>query len=441
MPNMPAPLKLRYSLSLKLILLFIITGIIILIAFRAFVGASFKQHFENNIQPHFQQYLRHLHQEIGYPPNLKRAEELSETMLVDIIIDGPDTHWSSSGEFPVVSDIHLKAPKNIKDSSFQRGFYQRQFVIRIQNKEYSMLFITRGSIGHVDRSKALLMGLGIILGLLILLYLAIRHLFHPIKIIQADVKRIGSGELSHRIALSDRNELGELAGTINQMADDIEQILEAKHQLLLAISHELRSPITRAKVALSLMGDNGQKDELGQNLQEMEDLIHELLEAERLKNKHSALNLSECSLNKLVQTVITSYYPTADVTLQLTSDLPLLLDEARIRFTIKNLLGNALKSQQADSDPIVISSNHDGENIELTIVDHGAGIATEHIAHLTEPFYRADPSRQRKTGGYGLGLYLVKLIMEAHGGNLDIQSKLNHGTTATLSFPFAIQTK
>jgi signal transduction histidine kinase len=427
--------KARSSLSLKLVLLFVVSGIILLTAFKIFVGSSFKQHFEDTVRPHFQHYIHHLHREIGYPPNLKRAKKLSERLLVDIIIEGADIHWSSTGSFPDIEKFHFKpAVKRRHGVIFQRGFYRGQFIVRITKHEYTTLFITRGELDHFSFGGILFMSLLGLLSILALLYVAIRWLFQPLKTIQTDIQRIGSGELSHRIQTSRNDEFGELAQTINHMADDIEDILEAKRQLLLAISHELRSPITRAKVALSLMEQSPQQAGLAEDLQEMENLIHELLEAERLKSKHHALNRSQCSLNELVHELIEQQFSTAPIK-QLTQNLPhFSLDETRIRFAIKNVLSNALKHQQTDSLPIEISSHYHNKIITLQIKDHGTGIAAEHLPHLSEPFYRADPSRQRKTGGYGLGLYLVRLIIEAHGGELIIESDVGQGTCVTMRF-------
>ena len=417
-------------------MLFVLSSIILLILFQVFVGSSFKQHFEHKVRPHFQHYIRHLHQEIGYPPNIKHAKKLSERLLLDIVIDGPDTHWSSTGKFPDLNKFRFRFPIERRDILFQRGFYRGQFIVRIKKQQYTTLFITRGELDQFSVGRLLLLSLFGILATLVLLYFAIRWLFQPLKNIQSDIQRIGSGELSHRIKTNRNDEFGELAQTINDMADDIEQMLEAKRQLLLAISHELRSPITRANVALSLMDSSTLKQGVVDDLNEMENLIHELLEAERLKSKHHVLNLTDNSLNTLIHCVINRHFPDANIKQQLNDTLPNIpLDETRIKFVLKNLLDNALKHQKTNSPAIKITTQVDNKTIKLIIKDYGSGIATQHIPHLSEPFYRADLSRQRKTGGYGLGLYLVKLIIEAHEGKLLIESKLGKGTCVKISFP------
>jgi len=425
--------KTRHSLSLKLVLLFIISSIIFLVLFQVFIGSSFKQHFEHNVRPHFQHYLRHLHREIGYPPNIDHAKKLSERLLVDIIINGPEIHWSSTGEFPDTHKFHFKPPHRRHGALIQRGFYRGQFIVRITKHDYTTVFITRGKLDHLSFGGLIILSLLAILSTLALLYFAIRWLFQPLKSIQADIERIGSGELTHRITTNRKDEFGELAQTVNHMADEIEHMLEAKRQLLLAISHELRSPITRAKVALSLMDSSNLKQGLIDDLNEMEQLIHELLEAERLKSKHHVLNLTPVSLNALIQQLITKHFTKNNFKLQLEPTLATLnLDDVRIKFVIKNLLNNAIQHKKKDQPCIEITTQQDQKSIKLIIKDNGVGIAAEHLAHLSEPFYRADPSRQRKTGGYGLGLYLVRLIIEAHGGKFLIESQLEKGTCVTL---------
>jgi signal transduction histidine kinase len=427
--------KAHYSLSLKLMLLFIVSSIMLLVLFQFFVGSSFKHHFEQTIRPHFQHYIRYLHQEIGYPPSIEQAKALSERLLVDIVIEGPNTHWSSTGEFPDLNRFHVRPAIKQYNVLIQRGFYQGQFVFSITKQQYKTVFITRGAVDRLSFGRAIILGLLGILTILALLYFSIRGLFQPLKSIQADIQRIGSGELMHRVQTTRKDEFGELAQTVNQMADDIEQILEAKRQLLLAISHELRSPITRAKVALSLMGSSRLKQGLVDDLNEMEHLIHELLEAERLKSRHHVLNLSDSSLNELIQQVVASHFSGEVVILRLEPNIPILtLDETRIKFVIKNLLDNALKHTKTAEQAVEITTQHIDNDIKLCITDQGVGIAAEHLAHLSEPFYRTDPSRQRKTGGYGLGLYLVRLIIEAHGGEFHLASELGKGTSVTIHF-------
>jgi signal transduction histidine kinase len=300
-------------------------------------------------------------------------------------------------------------------STLERG----RFAIHIPNATHQATFITQHEREFPSSWKLLsntLLGLFFVLGLL---YLVLRWMISPLQQIQAGISRIGSGELDYRIRVTRQDELGSLATEINKMADDIENMLAAKQQLLLAISHELRSPITRSKVALSLMEDSQIKDGLKGDMDEMERLVTDLLEAERLNHRHQELHLSQITINQLIRQVIEQSFPNEPIEQMLATNIPTQsLDETRFQFVIKNLLANALTYRKQTSDTITISTKTTDQWVHIVVEDHGNGIHEKHIPHLTEPFYRVDPSRQRETGGDGLGLYIIKMIVEAHQGDL-----------------------
>ena len=111
------------------------------------------------------------------------------------------------------------------------------------------------------------------------------------------------------------------------------------------------------------------------------------------------------------------------------------VDGPRIMLLLKNLLENALRHTPDGAKPPEIKLEQQGDTVIITVKDSGKGIVPEHIPHLTEPFYRADASRHRETGGYGLGLYLCRVIAEAHGGELIIQSEVGKGTSVVVKLP------
>lgn len=407
-----------------------------IILMRLLSGGAFVKHFQETLRPHLYQYFQYINTEIGSPPNLETAQQLSDSLNIKIIIDGSDIHWSSDGEFSKRPHIHFK---HSKDKRYQSGRYKQHFVIRIPSQSspsYQTTFITQNKSDLPSPRKLLLNTLLGILFVLGLLYFFLRQMISPLKDIQKSVKRIGSGELDHRISIKRQDELGELSKEINSMADDVENMLEAKRQLLLAISHELRSPITRAKVAVSLMDKSNLKDALERDLKEMETMVSGLLEAEQLNHRHQALNLNETDINSLILDVIDTHFQNDQIQQEFEkNNTKLYLDEARIQFVIKNLLGNALKYRKQENDKITISSHQTDKQWILIVEDHGMGIPQEHIPHLTEPFYRVDPSRHRETGGYGLGLYIIKIIIEAHQGKLLIESEEGIGTKVSIKIP------
>ncbi|KHD10197.1 hypothetical protein PN36_22150 [Candidatus Thiomargarita nelsonii] len=427
---MPFWQKIRYSLSLRLLLLFIVTGIAIVIIHRVSLGFSIMQHFKHNVRPHIHQYLSYLHQEIGYPPNIEKARQLTERLPVDILIQGPDINWSSTRLDS--RHFHFRPFRKHADGHlFRIGFYQYRFAHLTRKGPYDITFIMQKNLESAKGIWGIFVGIVAVLLVLSLNYFIIRWLLQPVSAMQEGVKRIGSGDLSHRIQTKRQDDLGELINSINQMTDELEKMLEAKRQLLLAISHELRTPMTRSKVSLALLEDSTYKQAIDQDLQEMEKLINELLETERLKG-HVVLKRTSSSLNTVIKSVLSDYFSDKPIEAFLEPSLPTLqLDETRLRLLIRNLLENALKYS---AKPVDIHTRKEKNAILLLVEDHGAGIAAEHIPHLSDPFYRVDPSRQRKTGGYGLGLYLCRLIAEAHGAQLEISSQLGRGTCVCLIF-------
>lgn len=311
-------------------------------------------------------------------------------------------------------------------------------MVRIPNPPYVTTFFTQSKTKLPSPWKLLLNTLLGILFVLGLLYFFLRRMISPLKDIKKSVKRIGAGELDHRISIKRHDELGNLSSEINTMADDIKNMLEAKRQLLLAISHELRSPVTRAKVATSLMDEGDLKEGIESDLKEMETMVSGLLEAEQLNDRHQALKLTEADINSLIENIISRYFPDEPIQQKLDKNLSShALDEARFQFVIKNLLGNALKYRKQANDEISIISRQSDKEWTIVVEDQGIGIPQDHIPHLSEPFYRVDPSRHRETGGYGLGLYIIKMIVAAHRGKLLIESQEDVGTRVTIHVPFS----
>lgn len=427
--------RLRYSLTARLLLLFVATSIALgtLISYSLRLAGSHQ--FRAIFRPHLVQYLDYIQRDIGYPPDIQRARALTERLPLIIHIRGPNIEWSSDGKVFKPAAIRFHRVRARRGPAVAVGDYQDHFVLRTRHAGYRVYYEIPRHPRHM-----LPLGLGVVTIVVMLLvvylcYLGIRWLFRPVADIQTVVGRISGGDLDYRIDPRRPDELGELAASINAMADEIRRMLDAKRQLLLALSHELRSPLTRARVRLALLQESPSHDSLDADLAEMEALIGELLEAERLDTRHAVLHRETVALNSLLREVIEQHFPECGIILRPALDDPyVLLDPARIRLLVRNLLANAVRYSPSDEPPRLAASV-DEQGITVMVCDKGPGIAPEHLPHLTEPFYRADPARQRSTGGYGLGLYLCRLVAEAHGGRLTISSELGNGTTVRVELP------
>jgi len=247
-----------------------------------------------------------------------------------------------------------------------------------------------------------------------LAFAAIRRMLWPLRALAHGAEAFGRGELGHRIAVHHRDEIGDLAHRFNQMAADIQAMLDGKRALLLAISHELRSPLTRARLHAELVEEGASKGALLDELAQMRELISALLESERLGAGHGALQLRDCDLAALVRESVP-----AEVGLQLADGLPLQrIDPLRMQLLLRNLSANALRHNDPSRGPVIVGLRAHGLGLHLSVRDHGPGVPAEALAQLGEPFYRPDAARARSDGGVGLGLSLCKLVAAAHGGRL-----------------------
>ncbi|MBX2868710.1 MAG: HAMP domain-containing protein [Acidiferrobacterales bacterium] len=429
--------KLSHSLSTKLLLLFICAGVVLLLLVGAIVGKGFATHLKTSTQPFMVHYVQLMEQQLGTPPNRENAAVIAENSPVEIHVFGTE-QWSTSAAPPNRDKLRNLFPRNLQTTRDKQGYqfktYEKGLLLHTHQHGYDVYFEIlqpEELFSQPPYNKALLLT---ILGVLVLIYYATKILFRPIEEIQSGVKVIGSGDLSHRISKRRDDQLGDLADDVNAMADDISDMLEAKRQLLLGISHELRSPLTRSRVNLALMDESSAKREVEKDIASMEQMITELLESERLNSRHVSLNLEQTRLDHLIREQVQQEFRKYIKVMEMDA-VDAKVDVVRIKLLMRNLLSNAVKHSVDPERKPTVSVVQEGSHHCIYVTDSGEGIDPAQIPHLTEPFYRADPSRQRKTGGYGLGLHLCKVIVEAHGGKLTIASEANVGTKIRCAFP------
>lgn len=425
----------RHSLSGRLLGLFLLTGLALALVVKTGFQIAFQDGFRGLARPHVAEYVSQLLREIGDPPDTVKAAELAQRLPLEIHITAAGTDWSSAGSPPDLSQARLHPHRLTSGEAVRAGRIGDDFVLVYQTDDYRVILQPQGLEATDWAPWALLFTLFGVLTALALAYHGIRRLFLPLQEISTGLAHIGQGDLEHRIQVKRRDELGELAENVNRMADDIREMLDAKRQLLLAISHELRSPLTRARVNLALLPESETRRTLEADIAEMVKLTEELLESERLNSRHAALNLSAEDPAALVGQVIAEHFPDRNILAELDLEIGYVaLDPVRFKLLVRNLLENALRHTPTTAPAPAVSLSRQTAGWTLSVRDQGPGIAPEHLAKITQPFYRADPSRHRNTGGCGLGLYLSRMIAEAHGGCLEVESRKGHGLLARVRF-------
>lgn len=440
--------RLRRSLSFRLLAIFLVMGL--LFAYGAVLGIRWvylTDDLRELVSGHLSLHVGYVRRDIGSPPSVDNALAITRQVPVDIRLVGPSLNWASDTDFPHLEELSFgssdifseQAESWLADlddvefaSSGTHGF------LKIDQGAYSII-VSSPKIADRPSNRQLtpiIIGFGLVL--VLLAYLSVRWLFKPIGAIRAGAAAIGRGNFQHRIGAVRRDQLGDLADDINQMAQDVQRMLDAKRQLLFGISHELRSPLSRLKLGLALAPEKPDVQALNDDVAEMEKIISTLLEAERLNSRHAAIRVARINVVELVTDVVDDYFSRERerIVISIDEELFMNVDEARITLLLKNLIGNALRYGAPEDGPVTVSASELSDSWQLRVSDCGPGIPDAQIESLGEPFFRGDPSRARGTGGSGLGLYLARLVAEAHGGTLQLDRDYVDGAAFVIDLPF-----
>lgn len=420
------------SVSTKLLIVILLAGIGINMSIILFWGA-FQYHAAGAFISHLTRYVDYLTEDLGSPPDRERARQMAAKTGMVITYESASGKWATGA--PPKTSHSLK-----KRRSFDNGR------IQIESRHGSHVIYVRqpgGRIGFyisqppASRKKLKFLGmllLVLISTIMLFSFLVIRWILRPLKWLKQGVDAVGRGKLSHRVPLKRRDELRDLSQAFNEMTERLGRLIKAKEQLLLDVSHELRSPITRIKVALAMLPDDDSMQGISEDLKEIEAKITELLETARSLGVKAELNRSPVNLGKLIHDVVKPYadQPPGITIKPMHKHDAVMLDREQISKALKNVVDNAVKYSTPQSAPIEVSLSQGADEAVITVRDSGMGIPEADLDFVFEPFYRVDKARTPKNG-YGLGLSLVKTIVTAHNGRVELESKLGEGTLVRMS--------
>jgi two-component system, OmpR family, sensor kinase len=274
-----------------------------------------------------------------------------------------------------------------------------------------------------------------------------RRLAEPLMTLSRAVARFGEGDMKARARLDRDDEVGAVGRAFDEMADRITGLLAAQRALLADVSHELRTPLARIRVAVDVATeDPGSAKEMlgevGADLGELERMIDDILTAGRLDVPEALpqTRRERFAADDLVARAEERFgerHPRLSLTKAVPGALPELEgDPMLLRRALDNLLDNAVKYGGAASPP-ELRAKSEPDSVVLEVVDHGPGLAAPDFENAFTPFWRADRSRTRDTGGVGLGLPLARRIARAHGGDLTLHPTPGGGLTARMRLPLA----
>ena len=279
-----------------------------------------------------------------------------------------------------------------------------------------------------------LVGLAVVVGV----FPIIRRLLQRLETLQRSVQRFGEGDLSVRVPEQGQDEVADLARQFNAAATRIEALVKTHKSLLANASHELRSPLTRIRMGLELMGGNQPspafREEILRNIAELDQLVDEILLASRLDAREADVGTVE-----LVDLIGLAAEECARVDADLdVSAVPEGLEVRGIskllRRAIRNLLENARRYSTGEITVQVLRS---GTLAEVRVCDRGPGVPLDQRERIFEPFYRL-PGASERSGGVGLGLALVRSIAGRHNGSVHCEDHTGGGACFVLRLPLAL---
>lgn len=267
-------------------------------------------------------------------------------------------------------------------------------------------------------------------------YLIARTITRRLETLRDGVDRWGAGDLGTRVAVQGRDEVAELAGTFNQAASRVAELMTQQRRVLAHASHELRSPLTRIRMALELLADPSITMERRAKLvvdtetdiQELDELVGDVLLAARLEDSEQPKRFESVALEPLLRE------EALRVGAKLTATPTSIEGNPRmLRRLFRNLFENA--KRYGEGAAIEARLEADGSHVRIVVADAGPGIAESERERVFEPFYRAEGHREGEDGGVGLGLSLVRQIAEHHGGSVRYEANARGGSRFQVRLP------
>ena len=388
-------------------------------AYQGIHGNIFEESFESPLD----EWSSYLAGRIGTDPEVAQTAAQSHRMGVILT--------TNEGVFAFGSDGRSTTPEHLRE---HLGHARTIRVEGLGNLQYSF-FLPKDTTTIVV-SSVLWLWIGALLFLVGVVYAVQVSQLRPLRWLKEGVDKVSEGDLSTRVPVVRMDEIGQVGRAFNRMTGRVEQMLNDHDRLMADVSHELRSPLARMKVALEMMPEGDKRDQIAADIREMEALTSALLERERIKNRASHPQHDAFDLVAQVRELVASFGDSKPgvIVSSAPDSLSIQADQALIKVLLHNIVDNAVKFSLDDSAAVEVRVESDGEHVTLGIEDDGPGIPKDQTDKVLEPFVKLDPSRGHRNG-YGLGLNLCQRIVQAHKGELLIEQRQPRGTRVLVRLP------
>ena len=434
--------RVRESIFLKIILVFLLAALATIEVMHVF------QHDFINSEALRQQRMRTLSEygrltvdALGASPSQEKIEDLDRRLHSQLRMEGPNLSIATNPNVATFARVNEEGILRFSEAGVEIRRIDEYLALETKRGDIRYLFLLPSESAIDQHSSVFLIPVIALLIILLLCYFTVRWILSPLKEIERGVLEVGSGNLEVRVEQRGTDELGRLARSFNHMTNRVRKMLRSKEQLLLDVSHEFRSPLTRIKVAMELTTPEARNSVL-RAVKDLDTMVTELLESARLDDAQGRLKLERVDLAGELRELVACYESHKPGVRALFSEsvhIFCLVDTTRIQTALRNILENALKYSAQSHKPVEVGMFIKEQTVIVSIRDFGEGIPHDDVAQIFEPFYRVDRSRAKATGGYGLGLALAQKIVTAHQGTLTVESEPGHGSTFLLELPKALE--
>jgi two-component system sensor histidine kinase CpxA len=256
-------------------------------------------------------------------------------------------------------------------------------------------------------------------------------------------QQMSQGRLEVRVSETRRDELGELAVAVNSMAERLHAYLQGQRQFIADVAHEVISPIARMQIGLGILETHVPEKgtsalfDVREDLEQMAQMLDELLMFSRSGMESERTPLVGTPLRSLVEKVVATEADGATVSINIPPDMQVKARPAMLERALSNLVRNSRRYAATETDPIELVADHHGSEVRLSVRDRGPGVPESALARLGEPFFRPELSRTRATGGFGLGLAIVRRCVAACNGEVRFRNRPGGGFEAEITLPEA----
>lgn len=462
---------MKYSLRAKLSLSYISITLFLVFLMSLFTNVYMEKHFQDYVIRQQEQknneVVNLIRQQYRGGSNWDRAvienvgiNALENGMIVKVRDVGGNLIWDATvHNNGLCTDMLSHMAKNMESRypNFKGGYVEDRYTVDYNFQQvglveigyYGPFFFSDNDLAFINSINKMLIGIGLLSLVLALVFGAFmaKRLSMPISRVIKAAQMISKGYFGERIAeKSNTMEIGQLTSTFNNLAETLEKQEALRKRMSADVAHELRTPVATLQSHLEAMMD-GIWEPDAQRLKSCHEevlrigrMVGDLEKLARYEGENLILNKESLDVSELVETILRNFesdFKHKGIELKFFGgEQVIYADRDKISQIAVNLLSNALK-YTLEGGKVEVHITGTDQTVEIIVEDNGQGISGEDLPHIFERFYRADKSRNRLTGGSGIGLTITRALVEAHGGKISVKSEMNIGTEFAVSLPKA----